>query len=121
MPDTKPVWYGDVVRFVSEWRYYIGMRHVLGCDRYDDGAEDATVPDATLVSEVVTLLGEVAHEPAGYVLDFSVLDDGRTVLVEANDGWALGFYRGTLRRGDYLELLRERGQQILRDRRFAVP
>ena len=30
--------------------------------------------------------------PAGYALDFGVSDDGRTLLIETNDGYALGSY-----------------------------
>ena len=31
-------------------------------------------------------------DPAGYAMDFGVTDDGRTLLVEVNDGFALGCY-----------------------------
>jgi hypothetical protein len=30
--------------------------------------------------------------PVGYSLDLGVTDDGRTLLVEVNDAWALGAY-----------------------------
>ena len=30
--------------------------------------------------------------PAGYAMDFGVTEDGRTLLVEVNDGYALGCY-----------------------------
>lgn len=33
--------------------------------------------------------------PNGYGIDFGVTDDGRTLLIEVNDGYALGSY-GTM-------------------------
>lgn len=30
--------------------------------------------------------------PAGCALDFGVTEDGRTLLIEMNDGYSLGFY-----------------------------
>jgi hypothetical protein len=30
---------------------------------------------------------------SGYALDLGLLSDGRAALIEAKDGWALGYYR----------------------------
>ena len=57
--------------------------------------------------------------PAGYALDVGVLSDGRTALVEVNDGYAIGFYgKVTPARADaYLRLLVARYEQLIGLRR----
>ncbi|HLO94579.1 MAG TPA: ATP-grasp domain-containing protein [Burkholderiaceae bacterium] len=52
--------------------------------------------------------------PVAYALDFGVLSTGQTVLVEANDAWALGLYGGGPAPGHYVELLTARWRQLLR-------
>ena len=48
-----------------------------------------THPDAATVRAGVAAF---TGAPAAYGLDFGVTADGRTLLVEANDGFALGCY-----------------------------
>lgn len=108
-----PVWISDPVRFTSEWRYYIVGGQVVGAGRYDDGADELPEPDINQVREAAQAMLN-ARGPAGYALDFGVLEDGRTALVEANDGWALGYYKGSCSYVDYANLLHARWFQIMR-------
>jgi hypothetical protein len=55
-------------------------------------------------------LGAYQNAPAGYSADFGVTDDGRTLLVEVNDGYALG--NGGLVANLYAELLKARWEEI---------
>ena len=48
--------------------------------------------------------------PAAYGIDFGVLSNGDTVLVEANDGYSLGSYR--LNSVDYSRLLEARWAEL---------
>ncbi len=107
-----PVWLSERVNFVSEWRYYVLKGQIVGAGRYDDGDDDLPAPDIGLVTAAIGAM-TAAGGPAGYALDFGVLDDGRTALVEANDGWALGYYRGTCSHLDYARLLHARWEEIL--------
>ena len=105
LPDSTMLWCSDVVNFVSEWRYYVINGSIVGQGRYDDGMDTTPEPDITVVQKAADDF-QNADAPAGYSLDFGVLDSGETVLVEANDGWALGLYpRGTCSPRDYLRLL----------------
>lgn len=110
-PDL-PVWMSEPVEFTSEWRYYILNNEIVGAGRYDDGDDGLAVPD---INDVLAAVADMAAAgaPAGYALDFGVLRDGRTALVEANDGWALGFYRGTCNHVDYARLLHARWQEVI--------
>jgi hypothetical protein len=51
--------------------------------------------------------------PVSYSLDVGVMEDGRTALVECNDGWALGYYKGDLRPLDYFKMLDARWQELI--------
>ena len=45
--------------------------------------------DADIIESAVN---EYKSAPAAYAIDFGVTDDGRTLLIEVNDGYALGSY-----------------------------
>lgn len=77
----------EPVRFVSEWRYFVLRGNVVGAAHYK--GDCFAHPDATTVRSAVAAY---AGAPAAYGLDFGVTADGRTLLVEANDGFALGPY-----------------------------
>jgi hypothetical protein len=56
-------------------------------------------------------VGAFANAPAGYAADFGVTGDGRTLLVEVNDGYSLG--HGGLVANRYAELLRARWTELI--------
>lgn len=86
-PD-EPCWISDAVEFAAEWRCYILAGKVVGWGQYGDG--DDAEPDLAQVRDMLAAW----PGPAGWALDVGRLADGRQVLVEANDGWALGYYKG---------------------------
>ncbi|MHB1665968.1 ATP-grasp domain-containing protein [Thiomonas sp.] len=93
LPDELPVWAAPPVTFLSEWRFYIAQQRILFSERYDPyGVEEAPRPDLEMVTAMLSQPRWALDAPAGYSLDVGVLANGRTVLVEVNDGWALGFY-----------------------------
>ena len=63
------------------------------------------------VEEAVTIFENSNEKTAGYGIDFGVLLNGETALVEWNDGMALGNYGITP--NDYAELFLARWEQIL--------
>lgn len=91
------VWCSEVVRWLAEYLEYVVGERIAAVERY---AGDGT---ARLDPDVVRA-AVAAHRgaPAGYGIDFGVLADGRTALVEANDGYALGAYG--IAADDYTEL-----------------
>jgi hypothetical protein len=57
-----------------------------------------------------------SQAPAGYAIDIGATPVG-PCLVEANDGWALGYYRwGNMKPRDYVQLITERWLQIVRNK-----
>ena len=81
-------WICEPVQFVAEWRLYILRGQVATWAQYGEG--DDAEPDLAQVAEMLAAW----PGPAGWALDVGRLADGRQVLVEVNDGWALGFYKG---------------------------
>lgn len=77
----------EPVSFVSEWRYFILRGMIVGTAHYK--GDCFTHPDSTTIRRAVA---EYAAAPTAYGLDFGVTADGRTLLIEANDGFALGCY-----------------------------
>ena len=78
---------------------------ILGSARYDsEGHDDAPSPCLDVVRACVATMG-LGHP---YVLDFGVLANGETALVEANDAFAIGLYRGALSPRQYLAFLQAR-------------
>jgi hypothetical protein len=54
--------------------------------------------------------------PVGYCLDVGVVD-GKATLVEANDGWSLGYYRwGNMKGEDYIKLITARWLEIVKNK-----
>jgi hypothetical protein len=114
---AEPVWISEVVKFQSEWRFYVEGRRVLGKARYDtDGADDAPAPDEETVARILADLPFVCP----CAVDIGVLADGSTVLVEVNDAWAIGFYQDAMPAKDYMNFLVTRWEQIHRDRLTVI-
>ena len=97
----------EPVVFKSEWRVFVLRGHVLGASHY--------AGDALLFPSAGTIrlaLGAFTGAPAGYSADFGVTaDDGRTLLVEINDGYSLGC--GALVANLYAELLEARWDEMV--------
>lgn len=86
--DETPVFICDPVEFVSEYRSFILDGEVLDARKYKGDWSKA--PDKEIV-----LAGAKAMEgsgPRAFCLDWGVTVDGRTLLVEMNEGFSFGNY-----------------------------
>jgi hypothetical protein len=87
LEDTLTVQAAEPVVFVSEWRYFVLRGGIVGTAH--SKGDCFTHPDVTTIRNAVA---GYSGAPAAYGLDFGVTTDGRTLLIEANDGFALGCY-----------------------------
>ena len=110
-PQT-PVWVSEPVAWLSEARYYVLDGQIVGEGRYDDGPDDAPLPDPAVVQEMARRFSASPEAPVAFALDAGVLECGTTALVEVNDAWALGYYSGTLRASMYVRMLWRRWRQL---------
>lgn len=108
----QSVWCSTPVGWRSEFRAYVIGADVVALDHY---AGDPDVrPCERTIAQAVRVYHDSGEAPAGYGIDFGVLDDGNTALVEANDGYALGAYGIAADR--YAELLMARWAQLMATR-----
>ncbi|MGW6424942.1 ATP-grasp domain-containing protein [Nocardia sp. NPDC055053] len=99
----------EVVAWRTEYRVYVIDQRIVAVDHYDG---DSTIPlDMTVVESAIAAYHRTGTAPIAYGIDFGVLADGRTALVEANDGYALGAYAITA--DDYTELVMRRWSELL--------
>lgn len=85
-PETD-IYCSDVVNFLSEWRCFVRYGKILGIQLYKG---DITYPcDVRVIEEAIKNFKTI---PAACSLDFGKTDDGRTLLIEMNDGYAIGCY-----------------------------
>jgi hypothetical protein len=109
LPDELPLQAADPIPFVSEWRYFVHHGTVVGTGHYK--GDWSVVPDSAIVRRAVSAY---LPAPVAYALDFGVTADGRTLLIEANDAFALGAYGldavtyATMLEDRWLELVGER-------------
>lgn len=87
LPFDYPVWISEPVEFIAEWRCYILDGEVLDVRPYV-GDYHAQY-DADVIDRAVSMWKDA---PIAYGLDIGVTKDGRTLIVEVNDGFALGNY-----------------------------
>lgn len=85
-----PIWFGEVVRFVSEHRVFVVDGVIRDVRPY--AGDEACMPDREFIDRAVRAWTQSGEAARGYGIDFGVLDDGRTALVELNDGYGLGSY-----------------------------
>lgn len=103
--DDTLVWKSSLVNFGTEWRCFIRQGRLVGIRHYyGDSWTSPHKPD------VMKMIKAWTDAPVGCSIDVGVLEDGSTVLVEVNDGFALGDYGlGTF---TYVDLIKARWEQM---------
>lgn len=87
---NEPVWLVDPVTFITEWRLYVDRGVILHMACY---AGDSSLSiDLSVAQGAISLLLDEADQPKTYAIDFGVLDNGETALVELNDAYGIGAY-----------------------------
>lgn len=84
-----PIWMQTIVDIISEYRLYVSNHKIVGMKHYS--GDPLIFPDSKFIRECFEHSKTVLNLHS-YTLDFGVLADGSTILVEANDGWAIGNY-----------------------------
>lgn len=77
----------EPVSFISEWRCFVRYGDILGIRHYN--GDPKVYCDMSIIERATELY---TSAPAAYALDVGMTDDGRTLLVEVNDGYAVGCY-----------------------------
>lgn len=109
LEDDFDVLVSDVVDFVSEWRCFVLRGQCIGAKPYA-GDVRAISPDWRVLDGAIAAMGKAL--PAGCSIDLGVTRAGETLVVEMNDGYALGSYG--LAAVPYAQLLEARWEELMR-------
>jgi hypothetical protein len=86
--DDVKIQISEVVEFISEWRFYILDKKVVGVGHYGFG-NPLIFPDGDIVQAIIDRYHDA---PISYGLDVGITSDDRVLLVEINDSLSLGNY-----------------------------
>jgi hypothetical protein len=88
---STEIYCSSLVDWVSEYRVYVVNNHQVAIKHYQGDA--SILPDQHLITSAIETLASSSESTAGYGVDFGVLKNGETSLIEWNDGIALGSYQ----------------------------
>lgn len=102
---NQDVYCSEVVEFAAEWRCFVRYGRILDVRQYKGDWRRHFDPNV-----IESAVKDYSSAPAGYSADFGLTTDGRTLLIEINDGYALGCYG--LFYLDYAKLLSARWAEL---------
>lgn len=102
----EPVLCSGVVDFRTEWRAFVRYGRVVDVRPYFGDWKNHFDP-----SVIENAVSSYVSSPAGYAMDFGYTSEGKTLLVEVNDGFSLGGYG--LPALDYAKLLSARWSELV--------
>jgi hypothetical protein len=114
VPAGTDVVVSEVMDIVNEYRVFVLNGEVIGVKQYNqvNSFRDwFTFPSPHYVMNCLSTMNLSGQAPAAYSLDIAVLKDGRSELIEVQDGWSIGSYGldGT----DYKRFLMARWAEIV--------
>jgi hypothetical protein len=106
----EPVWCSEVVTFLSEWRVYVIRGEIQFIGHSPFGGDEAQEINPFVASHAV----RDYRGPAAYAIDFGVLDNGVTALIEVNDGFSVGAY-DDIPAATYFDFVATRWKELARE------
>ncbi len=85
--ETEPVLCSEPVTFLTEWRAFVRYGRIIDVRPYR--GDWRYHYDSEVLEQAAR---DFTTAPAGYAMDFGITEDGRTLLVEVNDGFSIGCY-----------------------------
>lgn len=107
-PESKIV-LSECVEFVTEYRCFVLEEKLVGCKNY--AGDFRVLPDFDVIEQAIL---DYSASPVGYSIDFGVTSDGRTLLIEMNDGFGLSAYG--LNKIIYCKILEARWDEIMKNK-----
>lgn len=104
-PNSKIV-LSECVDFISEFRCFVLEGKLVGCKNYT--GDFRVLPDFDIIENAIC---DYINQPIAYSIDFGVTTEGKTLLIEMNDGFGLSAYG--LNKIIYCKMLQARWDEIL--------
>jgi hypothetical protein len=102
----------SVVNWLSEYRVFVTKSKIVGVKNY--AGDEGLLLNMEVVESAIRDFDQSNQRTDAYGIDFGILEDGTTALIEWNDGFALGSYG--LEKEIYTELILTRWYELLRTR-----
>jgi hypothetical protein len=106
------VYCSEVVEWLAEFRVFVLHGKMIGIRHYS--GDSSLEPDGAVITEAIGVLETCGQATAAYAIDFGILKNGETALVELNDGFSVGSYG--LEPGSYADLTMARWLELMRQR-----
>jgi hypothetical protein len=106
------IYCSSVVNWFSEFRVFVIRSKIVGIKCYA-GDEGLTL-NMEFVENAVRAFENSDQRTNAYGIDFGILENGETALIEWNDGFALGSY--DLEKEVYTKLILARWEEIMKNR-----
>ena len=107
--NDTPICVSEPVNFVCEWRVFVRYGKILGVRQYK--GDWRYHYDPQIILDAVSSYDDA---PMGYAIDFGRTQDGRFLIVEVNEGYAIGTYG--LYSVDYAKLISARWAEITKQK-----
>lgn len=107
----EPVYISSIVEWEAEFRVYISNSKILASCRYDNNPNDDLEINMNVVRKAIKILTKNNGAPCSYTLDFGLTKSGETALIEMNDAYSIGKYKGISDK-DYFNFIADRWYEI---------
>jgi hypothetical protein len=87
VPNESKILVSELVDMISEYRCFINRNKLVGVKHYL--GDFRVFPNLNVVDECISTY---LNPPISYTLDVAITNDGKTIIVELNDGWSVGSY-----------------------------
>lgn len=85
--ENPKIYTSEVLDFVSEYRVFVRYGQILDCKHYC--GDPMVFPDPAVIKDAIS---KYKSAPDAFGIDFAATKEGKTLLIEVNDAWALGCY-----------------------------
>ncbi len=103
------VWFSPPQDFTNEWRFYILRKKIIGIGQYDN--DDIDVDGWQYSDMIMEMVNAWKTQPIAYCIDIGIIKDVGISLIEVNDAWATGMYKG-ISPNDYVNWVMTRWKSI---------
>ncbi|MFN8282011.1 MAG: ATP-grasp domain-containing protein [Chitinophagales bacterium] len=100
----------SVVNWLSEYRIFVNKSKIVGIKNYY--GDSNLILDMDVVESAIKDFDQSNQRTDAYGIDFGILENGETALIEWNDAIALGSYG--LEKETYTELILTRWNEIIK-------
>ena len=86
-PHNIDIYKSEIVNFITEYRVFVSHNEIRGIKHYR--GDFTKFIDINVVKEMIECYTDC---PSAFTLDVGLTKEGKTLLVEVNDMWAIGSY-----------------------------